>query len=261
MRKEGLWRLIGGIERKLGYTLEALFPLRGSIQPLDVVDALERVMADPRNHSPWRDGKVYAPNRYAIHLVCKDERQRAFLFAFLNDAELARVVREHARGEGYQFLTEPEFEVHIYEEAIPGHPEEPLWVEPGWSPPEGESDAYEEPTEPPARARLVVEEGPDRGREFVIRGAVAEIGRSRRMNNTVILSDPHVSRRHAHLEFGEDDTITIENLRGADNVMLVNDKPVERSPLQFGDRVKLGSTVLVIRPPIIAEGSATRQEG
>ena len=258
MRKEGLWRLIGGIERRLGYTLEALFPLKSGLQPLDVVDALERAMADPRHRSPWRDGKVYAPNRYTIHLVCKDEQQRAFLFAFLNDDELRRVVREHAKEEKYQFLTEPEFEIHIYEDAIPGRPEEVICVEPGWAAPEGEPDEHEEPTEPPVRARLVVEEGPDRGLEFVIRDRVAEIGRSRRMSNAVVLSDPHISRRHARLECCADDSMVIENLRGDANPMMVNDQPVVRSPLQFGDRVKLGTTVLVVRPPIAAEGSAAR---
>jgi hypothetical protein len=249
VRKEGIWRLLGGIERRFGRSIEALFPLKGGLQPADVVDALERTLADPRNRSPWHDGVIYAPNRYTVHLVCTDEQQRSFLFAFLTDAELARIARDYAQQEGYHFLTDPEFHVRVYEDAIPGHPEQVLWVEPGWVAPEALSDEHEQMTEPPPRARLVVEEGPDRGLEVLLRDAVVEIGRSRRMNNTVILSDTHVSRRHVRIEFAPDGSMIIENLRKGGNPMEVNGQPASRSELHFGDRVKLGSTVFIVQPP------------
>jgi len=246
MRRDALWRMLGAVEQRLGRSLEALFPLKGGVQPLDVIEAVERVIADPRNRVPWRDGNIYAPNRYTIHIVCKDPGQRDFLFTFLSDAELARTVREQAQQEGYRFLSDPEFAIRIYDDAIPGRQDHALWVEPGWV---GlETDEHEQATERPARARVVVEEGPDRGLQVLLRDPVAQIGRSRRMNNTLVLTDAHVSRRHLRLEVAADGSVTIENLRADDNPMEINGRPAVRATLHVGDRVRIGQTLLAIRP-------------
>jgi hypothetical protein len=246
MKRDSLWRVIGGIERRLGQSIEGLFPLKGSVQPVDVIEAVERAMADPRNRSPWRDGKVYAPNRYTVHVVCTEEAQRDFLFTFLTDAELARVLQEHAQKEGYRFLSRPQFELQVHEEPVPGKGDRTLWVEHGWASPEAEADEHEQPTLPPLRGVLVVLKGPDEGTEIELREPTVQIGRSRRMGNTVVLSDRHVSRKHARIEFGADGAITIENLRGDENPMAVNGRAAARSVLQFGDKVKLGETLFAV---------------
>lgn len=248
MRRESLWRLLGSIERRLGHRIESLFPAKGRVQPLDVIEAIERVLTDPRKQAPWRDGATYAPNRYVIHVVCADEQQRDFLFAFLTDGELQRLVRDHAQKEGYRFLADPEFTLRSYEERIPEHPDRSIWVEHAWSSPELQSDEHEQPTLPPARARLAVEAGPDKGLEVVLRDSVVQIGRSKRRGNTVVVTDPHVSREHVRLVIDADGGMVVENLQGDDNPISIKGKVVVRGSLAFGDRLTLGKTVLVVRP-------------
>ncbi len=89
-------------------------------------------------------------------------------------------------------------------------------------------------------ACLQVESGPNRGQVFDLAFGVATIGRDQ--TNSIQLSDPSVSRRHAELHF-RDDQFVILDLQSANGV-LVNGKRVHRQRLKFGDQIKLGESTL-----------------
>jgi signal transduction histidine kinase/pSer/pThr/pTyr-binding forkhead associated (FHA) protein len=91
-------------------------------------------------------------------------------------------------------------------------------------------------------ARLIVIKGPDEGRQFELPadGAVS-IGRDR--TSRVVLHDTEVSRKHAEISVqGE-----IFHLRdvGSANGTQVNSEPVRDVPLEAGDHIAVGQTVLV----------------
>lgn len=91
-------------------------------------------------------------------------------------------------------------------------------------------------------ARLIVIKGPDEGRQFELPtdGAVS-IGRDRA--SRVVLHDTEVSRKHAEISAQNE----IYHLRdvGSANGTLVNAKPVGNAPLQPGDHITVGQSILV----------------
>jgi HEAT repeat protein len=96
-------------------------------------------------------------------------------------------------------------------------------------------------------AQLSIEVGEQQGRIYELRGSVVSIGRYR--NNDIILVDRLVARRHARLIRLEDGTYGIEDLHWPTGIM-VNGRGLNASeirPLQDGDRIQIGQTVLVFR--------------
>src|SRR3954451_16071613 len=90
---------------------------------------------------------------------------------------------------------------------------------------------------------LFVLEGPDTGRSFSLT-AQSVIGRD--PTATVHLTDEEVSRRHAIVSVGEGQA-TIEDL-GSFNGTRMNEREVEQeTPLNVGDQVRVGRTVLELR--------------
>jgi pSer/pThr/pTyr-binding forkhead associated (FHA) protein len=96
---------------------------------------------------------------------------------------------------------------------------------------------------------LIVVAGPDQGRSFALT-AQSVIGRD--PTATVHLTDEEVSRRHAIVSVGEGQT-TIEDL-GSFNGTQANGRKVEtETPLNIGDRIQLGQTVLELREVLGSE--------
>lgn len=92
--------------------------------------------------------------------------------------------------------------------------------------------------------KLIVQAGPDMGKEFPLSGEIITIGRER--DNPVMLADPKVSRRHVELHWQETG-YTITDL-GSVNGTFVNDVRIEvPQMLQPGDTVKVGETTLVFQ--------------
>ncbi len=89
-------------------------------------------------------------------------------------------------------------------------------------------------------ARLVVEVGPDAGKEFALRaGKPVSVGRA--IDNNVVLTDLSVSRKH--FEIGWDGTHWMLTDRGSGNGTLLNGKLEEGSFRLFNsDRVEIGHT-------------------
>lgn len=91
-------------------------------------------------------------------------------------------------------------------------------------------------------AWLVVEKGISQGTEFRLRDSTA-IGR--RGDNDIVLDDPSVSRHHAKVR-RSGQSFAIVDL-GASNPTMVNGQEIGRCDLHDGDRVEIGSTVMVFK--------------
>ena len=102
-----------------------------------------------------------------------------------------------------------------------------------------------------AVARLVVLDGPGRGRKYKISKS-AIIGRSSTCD--VIIDDGEVSRRHARITTTEGGFV-IEDLESR-NGTAVNGVPVDRGPLTIGDKIQLSEHVVLV----LAKYDPTEQE-
>ncbi|MDD5482394.1 MAG: FHA domain-containing protein [Kiritimatiellae bacterium] len=90
---------------------------------------------------------------------------------------------------------------------------------------------------------LIVEKGPDQGKEISIRPEGARIGRS--SHNDVVLKDPVMSRYHCRLFFKPNEGLWVEDL-GSANKTLLNSAPVHMARMRPGDQLALGDTVLKV---------------
>jgi hypothetical protein len=90
---------------------------------------------------------------------------------------------------------------------------------------------------------LLVKAGPQVGASFTLSGD-AVLGRQK--DCTVRLMDNSVSRRHAQLRV-QDDSLIIKDLKSA-NGTLINGRLIsEPTPLQDGDELTLGETILTVQ--------------
>jgi len=102
------------------------------------------------------------------------------------------------------------------------------------------------PTVPTGRPfELVIVEGDELGKRFVIAKAQMTIGRG--VGVDIQLKDPEVSREHCVIEcFG--DTLIIKDLRSANGTVL-NGFLVRRDLLKPSDRIHVGNTTLEVDRP------------
>ena len=102
-------------------------------------------------------------------------------------------------------------------------------------------------------ARLVVRSGPEAGRACEVSG-VAVVGRDPTCD--LVLTDPRVSRRHAHIR-ATDAGFLLEDL-GTTNGTYLNGVRTERSDVLPGDRIEVGDTVLALSDALeVADRPAT----
>ncbi|MBK9031179.1 MAG: sigma 54-dependent Fis family transcriptional regulator [Myxococcales bacterium] len=95
-----------------------------------------------------------------------------------------------------------------------------------------------------ALARLIVIDGPDRGREFDITARGGGVGRGE--DNAAQLTDPSVSRLHCSLEPRDGGLAVVD--AGSRNKTLVNGAPVTERLLEAGDEITVGQTRLTFLP-------------
>ena len=91
-----------------------------------------------------------------------------------------------------------------------------------------------------AGPRLLIIGGNNRGREFTLKAADNSIGRG--TDNDVVLADIAVSRKHTLVCY-ETDHFVVRDL-GSGNGTLLNGKKVTNHPLQDGDQLELGNTLM-----------------
>jgi signal transduction histidine kinase len=90
--------------------------------------------------------------------------------------------------------------------------------------------------------RLIVIKGVDEGRQFELTGQVMAIGRD--AHNPLRLHDTEVSRRHAEFHPTESGGYKIMDV-GSANGTFVNNSMLREAPLQSGDHIQIGQTILV----------------
>ena len=89
-----------------------------------------------------------------------------------------------------------------------------------------------------SRPRLIVVEGPDKGREIVVPVGVLSLGRS--SDNDISLLDPVLSRHNSQLAY-DGSKLTIKDLDSA-NGTLVNGNEIIETKLHVGDIIEIGDT-------------------
>ncbi len=97
------------------------------------------------------------------------------------------------------------------------------------------------------RCSLFIEAVEQQGQVYELCHPVVSIGRYR--DNDIVLTDRLVARRHARLIWQEDGSYRIDDL-GAFTGIMLNGRRLnqhETHPLQDGDRLHIGQTVLVYR--------------
>ena len=90
--------------------------------------------------------------------------------------------------------------------------------------------------------RIIVEAGPDKGREFSIPETGIDIGRS--PQNDVVLNDGELSRKHCRLEYRGDE-LWIADLASS-NGTFVNGQEVPETRLLEGDVIEIGGSKLAV---------------
>jgi signal transduction histidine kinase len=92
--------------------------------------------------------------------------------------------------------------------------------------------------------RLILIKGTDDGKQFELTRPVHSVGRD--STSSIRLVDTEVSRRHAEFRFVNGAWYLIDV--GSANGSFVNGQPVTDAPLQPGDRIQIGQSVLVFSP-------------
>jgi signal transduction histidine kinase/pSer/pThr/pTyr-binding forkhead associated (FHA) protein len=90
--------------------------------------------------------------------------------------------------------------------------------------------------------RLIVIKGVDEGRQFELTGQTLGIGRD--AHNPLRLHDTEVSRRHAEFHPTDNGGYKIIDV-GSANGTFVNNALLREAPLQSGDHIQIGQTILV----------------
>ncbi|TWU39938.1 Sensor protein ZraS [Novipirellula aureliae] len=91
-------------------------------------------------------------------------------------------------------------------------------------------------------ASLFVVRGRDQGKHFSIGDSVVRIGRDK--SNTIQLLDTEASRVHAEIQHDSNGRFELIDLDSS-NGTLVNGRSIERRRLASGDRIEIGSTLLI----------------
>lgn len=255
-------RLEQSIERLLEGTTGSLF--RQKLQPVEIGKRLERAMLSEQQVSV--NAKLI-PNLYQVRLNPKDyERFAGFKDGLCRQLEAA--LADTASRQGLTALDRirvtfveddavgvrrPEIIAEMTDHArrAPGAgprrgaPSSPGRRQRSAMPPRhveqtGVIDAPRAAASADGHMQLVVDAGAHAGRSFPIPEGNSTIGRSG--DNTIVLDEPDVSRRHARIE-RQGENLRIYDLNST-NGTWINGEAVHISDIRPGDRIRLGSQEL-----------------
>ncbi|MGH2630844.1 MAG: FhaA domain-containing protein [Actinomycetota bacterium] len=220
-------------ERRLGGLVEGLFSktFRSGVQPVELAKRLIKQMDAGRTVGV---NEVWAPNHFAFSLSPADHERLEHAEAAIA-RELGSVIIENASERGWGLVGPPEVTFEADEGLRKGDftctatlVEGPEKVEPA-------------AVAAPAPVVVVREDG--RERTVQLDRETATIGRLPECE--VALKDRGASRRHAQISL-KDGAATLTDL-GSTNGTQVNGHTVQRVQLDDGDRITIGTTVLVYR--------------
>lgn len=210
-------------EHRLERMVDGVFAraFRSSLRPVELGRRLVREMDDHRSVDVR--GRTIVPNDFTFTLSPDD----LAAFTDINEAlvrELCDAAREHAREEEYSFMGPVRVALDADERfkagrfSLASHMQEPM---PGST----------EPT-----AALVLSDGTriGLGEEPITIGRLPECG--------IVVADPNVSRRHAVVRPAGNGW-TVSDLKST-NGTRVNGIPITERPLNPGDQITLGATVI-----------------
>ncbi len=238
-------RPLSGVEHMLERLLERpsarLFRTR--IQPIQIQRRIERAME--REHGRG-GGPERVPDRFLVRLAPAD-------LGILGDAaqdlaaDLADAALLFARERGYSLAARPR--VELFADPSVGRGDVRVDVGLAGSHPSADPAAVPDSTQvfavpsPRAPAAMLREVGRDGGqREIRIDGSLLTIGRA--ADNGLALDDSRVSRHHARLR-ARHGMLVLTDLDST-NGTRVNGVRVSEVALGVGDRIEIGSTILVV---------------
>jgi hypothetical protein len=232
-------------ERAVERLIEGVFlrSFRGRVHPRQIAKSLARRLEEGKVVSLRR---VYAPNGFIVRLHPRD---LATLAPFQSEmaAEMERYLADWVCRNRYHLCGPLRVEFQASDQVRAGSVRCETLLKPA-------RDAAEIDDEPtlhggalyPAddafvpAARLVALDGPLRGHAFDLTSRINTMGRSRQ--NTLVLPDRHVSRFHARIDLEEHGFVLVD--LGSRNGTSVGGQKITRHPLEPGNRLQLGSTLL-----------------
>ena len=229
--------ILRDFERRLEGVVEGFFAktFRSGLQPVELA---KRILKEMDSGKSVGVKEVWAPNHFEIALSAVD-RERFEQAELSLIAELKQVVREGAAERGWGLVGPPEVEFstdehlgkgefHVAASLVEGEPE-PARARIGIAP-------------PASRAFLAFEDANGR-KEFPLDKDAVTIGRLPASDITI--ADPGASRSHAEVR-ATDDGYEVVDL-GSTNGTMVNGRRVREQPLEDGDRITIGRTVIDFR--------------
>jgi len=183
-------------------------------------------------------GRVFAPDQFTLSFYPVDARTLVGNAPSVQD-DLARGIQTAIRMAGYLLARYPHVTLssdptlHIGEvRAIAWHSRDPL------SPVEGAEPRMEEPLTPPAVGAFLIVDGK---RHFRLDRPLVTIGR--KLDNHLVLPDPHVSRRHAEVRL-QGGRYMLRDLNSTAGTR-VNGQLVTEHLLQPGDVIAISGITLI----------------
>jgi FhaA, N-terminal domain/FHA domain len=249
--------LLKSVETTIANLVEGTFGrvFRSEVRPMELARKLAREMDAHRTISVSR---VYVPNEYSVWLSPDDRARYDGVEEDVID-ELCAYLLEHARREDLILTSPPHIAFHTDERLAlgefgiqarlvrpadqDGRHEQPQQQEHGetmiYSTSERVGGPLEDAHARRATPRALLALG---ARRMLLPPGGGTIGRSR--DCEVVLDDAGISRRHAEIRPGPEGW-TVEDL-GSTNGVLVNGRSTRGAHLlDPGDRVELGSTVMI----------------
>jgi hypothetical protein len=225
-------------ERRLGGLVEGLFSktFRSGVQPVEIAKRIVRAMDDGKQVAI---NEVWAPNHFEISLS-EDDAPRFQQMESALAAELKQLVLETAAERGWGLVGPPEIELFVGHALRKGDLEVEASLVPGEH--KVAPAAVQQAAEAGHRAELLVHAGED-VRRVALDKEVLTIGRLAECD--IVVNDKGVSRRHAQIRT-KDGASTLTDL-GSTNGTSLNGKPVQSRPLNDGDRITVGTTVIEYR--------------
>lgn len=211
--------------------MEGLFSktFRSGVQPVELAKRLIKEMDAGRTVGVT---EVWAPNHFDFGLSAEDhERLEHALSAIAK--ELGSVVRENASERGWGLVGPPEISFAVDDGLRKGDITCVATLV--------EGPEKVEPAGPPAPTLTIREDGHERS--VTLSRDTNTIGRLPQCE--VTLADRGASRRHAQIRV-KDGAATLTDL-GSTNGTEVNGHAVQTAALDDGDRITIGSTVMVYR--------------
>lgn len=201
-----------------------------------IASQLARAMSDGIKHD--ESGKAYAPDQYALTLNPADADSLLGEVPGIQ-GQLSHVLTEAARENAFILNREPHITIAAdptlgggQARVISWHSSAPLEFTKAM-----QNEAEHEPGSLPAGAYLII----DAGKHFPLDRPVINLGR--RIDNQIILEDPHVSRTHAQIRAKQGQFIIFDV--GSTTGTAVNGRSISEHILKAGDVITISNVRLV----------------